>query len=88
MYIMPSNSILKYIFIILNAIIAQDYTLDDCIQIAMSQKKTILSSGIGVLSASKGLKASYSGLLPSIQASGVGGTNYFPEQDNININFE
>ncbi len=85
---MSSNSILKYIFIILNAIIAQDYTLDDCIQIAMSQKKTILSSEIGVLSASKGLKASYSGLLPSIQANGAGATNYFPEQDNINFNFE
>ena len=41
-----------------------------------------------MVSASKGLKASYSGILPSVQATGASGVNYFPWQESININFE
>jgi Outer membrane protein len=41
-----------------------------------------------VVSASKGLKASYRGVLPSVQATGASGVNYFPWQESININFE
>ena len=33
-------------------IYAQDYTLDDCIQIAIDGKKTVLSAELGVVSAS------------------------------------
>jgi len=85
---MNTNFVLKYIFLFLSIVNAQGYTLNDCIQIAIDQKKTVLSAEIGVVSASKGLKASYSGLLPSVQASGGRGVNYFPEQENINIDFE
>ena len=85
---MNINFVLKYIFLFLSIVNAQGYTLNDCIQIAIDQKKTVLSAEIGVVSASKGLKASYSGLLPSVQASGGRGVNYFPEQENININEE
>ena len=85
---MNFNTVLIYIFLFLNIIEAQGYTLDDCIQIAIDEKKTVLSAEIGVVSASKGVKASYSGILPSIQASGGKGVNYFPEQENININFD
>ena len=60
-------------------IYAQDYTLDDCIQIAIDGKKTVLSAELGVVSASKGLKASYSGLLPSVQAATSAGQTRFPE---------
>ena len=37
-------------FTIINA---QGYTLDDCIQIAIDGKKTVLSAELGVVSASK-----------------------------------
>ena len=51
-------------WILLSTIInAQGYTLNDCIDIAIGGKRTILSAELGVLSASKGLRASYSGLL-------------------------
>ena len=85
---MNTISIFKFIFLILNILNAQVYTLEDCIQISIDEKKTVLSADIGVVSASKGLKASYSGVLPSIQATGTSGVNYFPLQESININFE
>ena len=78
----------KYIFLIFNILNAQGYTLEDCIQISIDEKKTVLSADIGVVSASKGLKASYSGVLPSVQATGASGVNYFPWQESVNINFE
>ena len=55
---MSTNSIFKFIFLILNILNAQVYTLEDCIQISIDEKKTVLSADIGVVSASKGLKAS------------------------------
>ena len=81
-------STFKYIFLIFNILNAQGYTLEDCIQISIDEKKTVLSADIGVVSASKGLKASYSGVLPSVQATGASGVNYFPWQESVNINFE
>ncbi len=66
---------------------SQNYTLNDCIQIALEGKKTLLSSEIGVLNATKGLKSSYSGLLPSMQLTGNRGKTVFPEQENINFDF-
>ena len=81
-------STFKYIFLIFNILNAKGYTLEDCIQISIDEKKTVLSADIGVVSASKGLKASYSGLLPSVQATGASGVNYFPWQESFNINFE
>ena len=81
-------STFKYIFLIFNILDAQGYTLEDCIQISIDEKKTVLSADIGVVSASKGLKASYSGVLPSVQATGASGVNYFPWQESFNINFE
>ena len=85
---MKIKSLFNYIFLFQTVLTAQGYTLDDCIQTAIDEKKTVLSADIGVISASKGLKASYSRILPSIQASGGTGVNYFPEQENINIDFE
>jgi len=81
-------STFKYIFLIFNILNAKSYTLEDCIQISLDEKKTVLSADIGVVSASKGLKASYSGVLPSVQATGASGVNYFPWQESFNINFE
>ena len=85
---MKMISTFKYIFLTFNILNAQGYTLEDCIQISIDEKKTVLSADIGVVSASKGLKASYSGVLPSVQATGASGVNYFPWQESFNINFE
>ena len=71
----------------LTIIYAQGYTLDDCIQIAIDGKKTVLSAELGVVSASKGLKASYSGLLPSVQAGTSVGQTRFPETETISLDF-
>ena len=66
----------------------QDYSLNDCIQTALSQKKTVLSASLEVLSAEKGLKASFSRILPSIQAVSGLSQNRFPERETIGVNFE
>ena len=84
---MNTISIFKFIFLILNILNAQVYTLEDCIQISIDEKdSSICRYWCGFRS--KGLKASYSGVLPSIQATGTSGVNYFPSQESININFE
>ena len=82
------NTILKPIFFLINIIFSQNYTLDDCIQIATKQKKTVLAAEIEVRSASKGLKSSYSEFLPLIQASSSAGISYFKERETINIDWE
>ena len=69
-------------------VFGQDYSLNDCIQTALSQKKTVLSASLEVLSAEKGLKASFSGVLPSIQAVSGLSQNRFPERETIGLNFE
>ena len=51
------KKLIKWIFF-LTIVNAQGYTLNDCIQIAIDGKKTVLSAELGVVSASKGLKAS------------------------------
>ena len=56
----------------------QVYSLNDCIQTALSQKKTVLSASLEVLSAEKGVKASFSGVLPSIQAVTNASQTRFP----------
>ena len=73
----------------------QVYSLNDCIQTALSQKKTVLSASLEVLSAEKGVKASFSGVLPSIQAVTNASQTRFPSREVIgydlssieNINF-
>jgi len=66
------NNMLNKIIIsglLISGITAQGYVLYDCVQIALEGKKTVLSAELGVSSAEKGLTGSYSGLLPSLQAS-------------------
>ena len=85
---MGNNAIFKSIFFLIGIILSQDYTLNDCIQIAIKQKKTVLSAEVGVLSASKGLKSSYSEFLPLIQANSNAGISYFKEQETIDIDWD
>jgi len=65
----------------------QEYSLNECIQTALSHKKTILSASLEVLSAEKGLKASFSGVLPSIQALTNASQNRFPSREVIGYDF-
>jgi outer membrane protein TolC len=64
----------------------QGYNLGDCIDIALGGKKTLLSAELNVASAEKGVKGSYSGLLPSLNASTSAGRSHFPETENVSIN--
>lgn len=64
-------------------LIGQDYTLNDCIKIALNQKKTILSATLDVASAEKSAKASLSGVLPVIQIISGASQNRFPERETI-----
>ena len=76
------------IFLVSCIIKAQSYTLNDCIQIALDGKKTVLSAGIDVNTAKKGLTSSYSGLLPSLQFSTNIAQNKFPNRRSVDFNFE
>ncbi len=76
------------IFLVSCIIKAQSYTLNDCIQIALNGKKTVLSAGIDVNTAEKSLTSSYSGLLPSLQFSTNVAQNKFPNRQSVDFNFE
>ena len=79
-----STKIKIYLIIILASdLVGQDYSLDDCIQTALNQKKTVLSASLEVLSAEKGVKASFSGVLPSIQAVTNASQTRFPAREVI-----
>ena len=85
--IIMKNKSIKWI--LLSTIInAQGYTLNDCIDIAIGGKRTILSAELGVVSASKGLRASYSGLLPSVQVATGTGRTFFPPTETISLDFD
>lgn len=66
----------------------QGYKLGDCIDIALGGKKTLLSAELNVASAEKGVKGSYSGLLPTLNASTSAGRSHFPETENVSINYQ
>ena len=72
--------------LILSGLFAQGYGLDDCIEIALSGKKTLLSAELNVTSAERGVTGSYSGLLPSLNASTGAGRTHFPERESVSIN--
>ena len=81
-------SVILFLGLLVSEITAQGYTLDHCIRTALEGKKTVLSAELGVVSAIKGLKGSYSGLLPSLRATTSAGQTQFPEQESFTINYE
>ena len=80
--------VILFLGLLVSEITAQGYTLDDCIRTALEGKKTVLSAELGVVSATKGLTGSYSGLLPSLRATTSAGQTQFPEQESVIINYE
>ena len=80
--------VILFLSLLVSEITAQGYTLDDCIRTALEGKKTVLSAELGVVSATKGLTGSYSGLLPSLRATTSAGQTQFPEQESVTINYE
>ena len=95
MTILPVRTRLFFFAAFAISLSGQVYSLNDCIQTALSQKKTVLSASLEVLSAEKGVKASFSGVLPSIQAVTNASQTRFPSREVIgydlssleNINF-
>ena len=72
----------------LSLLFAQGYDLEECIQIALDGKKTLMSAELGVSSAERGVTGSYSGLLPSLNASTGAGRTNFPERESISFDAE
>ena len=77
---------LSYIFIclvIINTIFSQSYRLEECVIIALENKKTVLSANLEVQSGEKGLKVAFSNFLPNISFSSTSSRINFPEQRSI-----
>ena len=68
---------------IASIIVAQEYDISECINIALDRKGTIISAGLDVESANQGVKGSYSGILPSLNLSTSGGKTKYPTQESI-----
>ena len=66
-------------------VFAQGYDLDECIQIALDGKKTLCQQSWVSSSAEKGLTGSYSGLLPSLNATTGVGRTQFPERESVSL---
>ena len=78
------NLILHFLFgSIASIIVAQEYDISECINIALDRKGTIISAGLDVESANQGVKGSYSGILPSLNLSTSGGKTKSPTQESI-----
>ena len=88
MIILFARNLLPISIVFTGSLFGQDYSLNDCIQTALNQKKTVLSAGLDVLSAEKSVIASYSGILPSIQAVSGLSQNRFPERQTFGVNFD
>ena len=80
--------IILILIVFLQYLFGKDYSLNDCIRTALDQKKTILSASLDISSAEKGVKASYSGVLPTLQATSGLYQNRFPERETIGFNFD
>ena len=77
-------NIIIVIGLLLSKIIAQGgYSLDDCVQITLEGKKTLLSAELEVQSARKSVTGSYSSLLPYLSATMSSGRTQFPEREVI-----
>ena len=61
----------------------QSYSLNDCVNIALENKRTILSATLGVKSAKKGLSGSFNNLLPNISFNANNSRTNFPERSSI-----
>ena len=63
--------------------ICQSYSLNDCVNIALENKRTILSATLGVKSAKKGLSGSFNNVLPNISFNANNSRTNFPERTSI-----
>ncbi|SVE10414.1 uncharacterized protein METZ01_LOCUS463268, partial [marine metagenome] len=72
-----------HLILVYSATAQFEYDLAECIAIALENKKTLRSAELDVQSAEKGVKGSYSGLLPILNATVGSGRTQFPEQENV-----
>ena len=78
-------NIIIVIGLLVSKIIAQGgYSLDDCVQITLEGKKTLLSAELEVQSAGKGVTGSYSSLLPYLSAPMGSGRTHTSFLDHSN----
>ena len=82
------RNLLPIYIVSIASLFGQDYSLNDCIQTALNQKKTVLSADLDVISAEKSVIASFSRILPSVQAVSGLSQNRFPERETFGLNFD
>ena len=71
------------IALIISEIFSQSYKLEDCVIIALENKRTLLSANLGIRSSEKGVIGAFSNLLPNVSFnSGASRTN-FAERKSI-----
>ena len=71
------------IVLIISEIFSQSYKLEDCVIIALENKRTLLSANLGIRSSEKGVIGAFSNLLPNVSFnSGASRTN-FAERKSI-----
>ena len=80
---MGSEMCIRDRILVYSAVAQFEYGLAECIAIALENKKTLRSAELEVQSAEKGVKGSYSGLLPILNATLGSGRTQFPEQENV-----
>ena len=59
---------------------SQNYTLDQAVKIAIQNKESLKTSALDLRSSKQDIKSSFSGILPSIRASGSMTESQFPKQ--------
>ena len=66
-----------HLILVYSAAAQFEYDLSECVTIALENKKTLRSAELEVQSAQKGVKGSYSGLLPILNATVGSGRTHF-----------
>lgn len=59
---------------------SQNYTLDQAVKIAIQNKESLKTSALDLRSSKQDIKSSFSGILPSVRASGSMTESQFPKQ--------
>ena len=68
------------IFITISFCYAQNYSLEQAVEIALQNKEALKASALELNASKQDIRSSYSGILPSVRISGSTTESTFPEQ--------
>ena len=69
-----------FVLIAISICYSQNYTLDQAVEIALQNKEALKASALDLRSSKQDIKSSYSGILPSVRATGGVTESRFPRQ--------